>query len=244
MIFDELKVNNRIQIECENENPALRNIRGIVLGFASNSILIITDYGKVIEIPENKVLSITKITFDRIVSDALLELKNHYNEIYELELKLKTLKEKEPELINKLYDANFLSKFNIVGAKNRLDNSIPKELLHFDNNTLTYEVWFEANPDNQIEMYFKVFNTFEYYNLDEIGNVEKIIRIHAPDVKDVIAKSFHFGSKVEELEKEVVHVQDNSYSVFTKYRMKVEVTEDNFLEVREEIKKGLLRLRK
>lgn len=244
MIFDDFKVNNRVQIEYENEDPTLRNIRGIILGFSSNAVILVTDYGQLTEINEHQILSITKISFDKVVSDALTELKNHFNDIYELEMKLKEVRGSEAALVNSLFDANFLSRFNISGAKNRLDNSIEKELLSFTKNNLTFDVRFKANPNNQIEIYWKVFNTFEYYNLDEIGDVDKIIKVHAPNVKDVIQKAFPFDSRVEELEKKVVHEKDSMYSVSTEYRMKVDVSEENFLSVREDIQKGLSKLKK
>ncbi|PLS15093.1 hypothetical protein CVD28_24910 [Bacillus sp. M6-12] len=244
MIFDDFKINNRVQIESENEDPTLRNVKGIVLEISSNTIVIVTDFGQLLEINASKILSVTKISFDKIVSDALTELKNHFNEIYELEMKLKAVRENESALVANLFDANFLSKFNIVGAKNRLDNSIEKELLTFSKDTLTFKAYFLSNPNNQIEIYIKVFNSFEYYNLDEIGDVDKIIRVHAPNVKDVIQKSFSFDTKVEELDKKVIHEKDSYYNVLTEYRMKVDVSQDNFLEVREEIKKGLIKLRK
>jgi hypothetical protein len=244
LIFDDYKVNNRVQIEYENENPTLRNVKGIILGISPNAVILVTDFGQLVEIHEHKILSITKISFDKIVSDSLTELKNHFNDIYELEMKLKDVRENESELVANLYDANFLSRFNIVGAKNRLDNSIERELLEFTKDVLTFKVHFQANPNNQIEIFWRVFNTFEYYNLDEIGDVDKIIKIHAPNVKDFIQKAFPFDSKVEELEKKVVHEKDSLYSVSTEYRMKVDVTQDNFLSVREELKKGLKKLKK
>lgn len=244
MIFDDFKVNNRVQIEYENEDPTLRNVKGIILGFSSNAVILVTDFGQLTEIHEHRILSITKISFDKVVSDALTELKNHFNEIYELEMKLKEVRSGETALVNSLFDANFLSRYNISGAKNRLDNSIDKELLSFTKNNLTFHVRFKANPNNQIEIYWKVFNTFEYYNLDEIGDVDKIIKVHAPNVKDIIQKAFPFDSRIEELEKKVVHEKDSMYSVSTEYRMKVDVSEENFLSVREDIRKGLSKLKK
>ena len=234
MIFDDFKVNNRVQIEYENEDPTLRNVRGIILGFSSNAVILVTDYGQLTEIHEHRILSITKISFDKVVSYALTELKNHFNEIYELEMKLKEVRSGETALVNSLFDANFLSRYNISGAKNRLDNSIDKELLSFTKNNLTFHVRFKANPINQIEIYWKVF----------IGDVDKIIKVHAPNVKDIIQKAFPFDSRIEELEKKVVHEKDSMYSVSTEYRMKVDVSEENFLSVREDIRKGLSKLKK
>lgn len=243
-MFEDYKVNNRVQIECENDEPTLRNVKGIILSIQTNSIVLVTDFGQLVELHDSKILSITKISFDKIVSDSLTELKNHYNEIYELEMKLKDVKKKEPSLIANLFDANFLSRFNIMGAKNRLDNSIEANLREFSKDNMAFKVNFLANPNNQIEILIKAFNSFEYYNLDEIGDVDKIIRVHAPKVKDVIQKSFSFNSKVEELEKNVIHEKDSSYSVSTEYRMKIDVTQDNFLFVREEIIKGLTKLKR
>ena len=37
----------------------------------------------------------------------------------------------ENDLINNLFDANFLSKFNTFGAKNRIEKSVDKNLLSF-----------------------------------------------------------------------------------------------------------------
>lgn len=241
--FEEIKINNRLQIECESENPVLRNIKGIVLDVGRHSVIMVTDFGKLIEIDKDNILSITKINFDKIVSDALIELKNYYTEKYELEIKLKNLIEKENALIENLYDANFLSKFNIMGAKNRLDKSIDKDLLKFTKGLLEYQIWFEPNPDNMIEIRIRVFNYFEYYNSDKI-DTEKIIKVHAPREKDVIEKSFNFEGKVEELDNQVVHSKDNLYSVSTNYRLCVDITQDNFLSVRDEIIKGLIKLRK
>lgn len=243
-MFEDYKVNNRVQIECESDEPTLRNMKGIILSIQSNSIVLVTDFGQLIELHESKILSITKISFDKIVSDSLTELKNHYNEIYELEMKLKDVKTKEPALIANLFDANFLSRFNILGAKNRLDNSIEPHLREFSKDNLKFKINFLANPNNQIEILIKALNGFEYYNLDEIGDVDKIIHVHAPKVKDVIQKSFSFNSKVEELEKNVIHEKDSFYSVSTEYRIKIDVTQDNFLFIREEIIKGLSKLKK
>lgn len=243
MEFNDIKINNRLQIESENENSNLRNIRGIVLDIGRDSVILVTDFGELIEIDKDNILSITKINFDKIISDSLMELKNYYTEVYELEIKLKELKTGEGNLIRDLYDANFLSKFNTIGAKNRLDRSIDRSLLSFSKDMLDYQIWFEANPDSQVEIMVKVFNSFEYYN-SEMIDTEKIIKVHAPDEKDVIEKSFNLEGTVETLDKHVVHDKDSWYSVFTNYRLCIDVTQDNFLVIREEIIKGLEKLRK
>jgi len=245
MFFQEIKPNNRLQIECESEEAVYRNIRGIVLAISDKSIIMVTDFGELMEIDEDKILSITQIQFPKIVSDSLMNLKNYYNEIYELEHRLKEMRKNEELLKSELFDANFLARFNINGAKNRLDNSIDHSLLHFKQDNLSYQISFQSNPNNQIELNIVVANHFEYYNLlDEVGDVEKIIRIHAPNVKELLEKCFPFASKAEELEKRVMHEGESMYSVRTSYRLTIEMDQDNFLEMRQKLINGLNRLRK
>jgi hypothetical protein len=242
--FSEIKLNNRIQFEVESENPSLRNVRGIVLAMGEASLVLVTDFGELTEICEDKILSITSINMPKPVSDAMTELKNHFAEIYELEVKLKELRENELSLKQSLFDANFLSKFNINGAKNRLDKSIDGSLMSFSKDTMSYQLTFGSNPNNEIEILVMVSNQIDYPNLDEVRDVDKIIRVHAPNVKELLEKCFPFTTKPKELEKKVVHEEDSIYSVRTQYRMNVDVTKDNFLEIREEIVKALIRLQK
>ena len=243
MDFNEIKVNNRLQIESENINPQLRCVRGIVLDVNANSVVLVSDFGELVEIDKNSILSITKINFDKIVSDALVTLKNYHAEIYERECQIKKLKEKQYALVEELYDANFLSKFNVVGAKNRLDKSIDQGLLAFQRGIYDYGIHFECNPNSQIELIIRVENTIEYYNSDQIDR-QKIIRLHAPDEKEVIARSFNFAKIIEELEKNMVYKQENFYIVYTIYKMMVDVDQNNFIEKRREIIHGLKKLRR
>lgn len=243
MQFNGIKTNNRIQIECENDNPIYRNLKGIVVEVSEKSLIMVTDFGELLEVFEDKVLSVTPITFPKVVSDALMKIKGYYTEIYELEYKLKELREQEEMHKEELFDANFLSKFNVRGAKNRLDKSIDSSLLTFYQDPLTFEISFDSNPNEQILLNILVSNQFEYHNLD-IHDTDKIIRVHAPNVKELLEKSFPFASKPQELEKSVVHEGESLYSVRTSYRMNVDVTQDNFLDLRNNLIKGLKRLRK
>lgn len=244
MEFRDVKPNNRLQLEVESEDPTLRNLRGIVLALGDMSIILVTDYGELIEIYEDKVLSISSVSMPKPVSDVMTDIKNHFAEVYELETKLKELREKEPELKQSLFDANFLSKFNISGAKNRLDKSIDPSLMNFGKDDVSYRVYFQSNPNSQIEIMIQVGNQIDYPQLDEIRDVDKIVRVHAPNVKELLEKCFPFASKPQEMEKKVVHEQDSLYSVRTLYKLNVDVTKDDFLEVREQIKKGLKKLQK
>lgn len=243
MDFCDIKINNRLQFEIENDDYSLRNIRGLIFYVGDGFVTVITDFGEMIDIFEDKVLSITKITFDKIVSDSLNELKNHYSEIDGLQRKLDNLKEREPALRVKLQDANFLSKFNIHGAKTRLNNSIPEELLSFKRDNLDYVLKIRTNPDSQVELDIKVFNSFEYYNLDEINDVDKIIRIHAPDVSNLIKSCFKKTKMIDTIESKVAHDRDSIYNVYTTYNLKIDVNKDNFRQTREYIVNSLKSLK-
>lgn len=243
MQFNGIKSNNRIQIECEHDNPIYRNVKGIVVEVGEKSLILVTDFGELMEVFEDKVLSVTQITFPKVVSDSLMKIKNYYTDIYELEYKLKGLREEEQSYKEDLFDANFLSKFNVRGAKNRLDKSIEPSLLTFCQEPLTYKISFDSNRNEQIELHVLVSNHFEYHNLD-MHDTDKIIRVHAPNVKELLEKSFPFATKPQEIEKNVVHEGDSMYSVRTSYRMNIDITQDNFLEVRKQLIKGLNRLRK
>lgn len=243
MQFNGIKSNNRIQLECEHDNPIYRNIKGIVVEANEKSLILVTDFGELLEVFEDKVLSVTPITFPKVVSDSLMKIKQYYTEIYELEYKLKQLREQEEGFKEELYDSNFLAKFNVRGAKNRLDRSIDTSLLHFYQDPLTYRISFDSNPNEQIELLLQVSNQFEYHNLD-LHDTDKIIRVHAPNVKELLEKSFPFASKPLELEQNVVHEGESLYSVRTSYRLTIDVTQENFLEMRNSLIKGLKRLRK
>lgn len=243
MQFNGIKPNNRIQLECEHEDPIYRNVRGIVVEVGEKSLILVTDYGDLIEIFEDKVLSVTPITFPKVVSDSLVKIKSYYTDIYDLEFKIKVLKEEEERYKEELFDANFLSKFNVRGAKNRLDKSIEPSLLTFLQEPLSYRIFFDSNPNEQIELHVWVANQFEYHNLD-MHDTDKIIRVHAPNIKELLEKSFPFCSKPQELDKQVVHEGEAIYSVRTSYRLNLDITQDNFLEMRDLLINGIKKLSK
>lgn len=242
MQFDGIKPNNRIQIECEHDDPTYRNIRGIVVEVSDSSLILVSDFGELLQILEQDVLSIQTVVFPKIVSDNLIKIKNYFTEIYELEFKLKKLKEEEIKFREDLFDANFLAKFNVRGAKNRLEKSIPLELLNFSNDSLEFKIKLDSNPNDEITIDILVSNQFDYPNLN-LNDSEKIIRNHAPDKKEVIQKAFPFTTRIEEVEHDVVHEEDTLYSVRTRYRLKFDITQDGFLERRQQLTNGLTKLR-
>lgn len=243
MHFSEIRAGNRLLIESEHKNPIYRSVRGIVLAVDNRTILLVADFGELIELHESSILSVTQVSFPRIVGERLVDLKNYYEKCFLLENELEELKQQKEPLIKSLFDANFLSKFNINGAKIRLENSIDKELLEFKRKMFGYKVGFKGVPGNQMEMVLTVSNYFEYYNLEEVGNAEKIVRSYAPDAKKLIAKSFPFSESVKELEKRVVHIEGDHYSVESLYVITIDMNEDNFLEQRDKIIAGLKKLK-
>lgn len=243
MEFQEIQINNRLQIDVETQINGLDTYKGIVIDKNDYSLMLVTDFGKLITINKNDILSITKINFDRVISTSILNIKNYYQEKKELEDKLKKLNQKENKLIEDLFDANMLSRFNITGAKNRLDKSIPNNLLNFNRGTYTYNIYFSCNPNDEIEIIFKASNTFEHYSSENI-DIDKIIRVHSPKENDVIEKSFNSLGKLIEIEKSAVHEEGNIYTAFTIYKMFVSVNVDNFIDVRKKIIKGLNMLKK
>lgn len=243
MVFEDIQINNRLQVDIETLDSGLASYKGIILDVTNDSFSMVTDFGKLITINKDDILSIAKTSFDRIISSSIVNIKNFYQEKKELEDRYNELIKQKEGLIEDLFDSNMLSRFNITGAKNRLDKSIPKGLLNFNRGIYNYKVFFSANPNNEIEINFKASYTFEYYNSENIDS-DKIIRTHAPKEKDVIKKSFNDLGRILEIEKNVVHEKKDFYTVFTTYQMLVEVDAENFLNVREKIKEGLSKLKR
>lgn len=243
MEFKDVEVNNRLQIDIETREKGLETFRGIVIDKNDYELMLVTDFGKLVTINKNDILSIIKISFDRAISSSLTNIRNYYQEKKELEKRLEELMKQEDKLIEDLFDANMLARFNIAGAKNRLDKSVPKNLLSFKRGIYDYKVCFSYNGNSEIEVIFKVSNTFEHYNPEKV-EVDKLVKVHAPNEKDVIEKSFNYLGLVKEIEKSAVHEKSNIYIVFSIYKMFVEVNKDNFIEVRKKIIKGLERLRR
>lgn len=243
MHFKEIQINNRLQIDVETVESGLDTYRGIVIDISDSKLILVSDFGKLITIYRDDILSITKINFDRAISSSILNIKNYYQERKDLEDRLNTLLNQEEQLVEDLFDANMLSRFNIAGAKNRLDKSIPKDLLRFNRGIYNYNIYFSHNPNNEIEIMFKASTTFEHYNSENI-DIDKVIRAHSPNEKDVIEKSFDNLGKVLEVERNAVHETGDIYTVFTIYKMLVEVNVENFVTVREKIKRSLNKLKR
>lgn len=246
LVYKDIAINNRLEIitEPQDGNSTLNSHRGIVIEVSSDGLILVSELGDVISIDRDDIIYITKISFDRQISSAIINIKNYYQEKLELENRLNILKKSEPTLIGDLHDATLLSRFNIFGAKNRLDKSMPIDTLNFSRGMYGYNISFGYNPNSEIEIFFKVTNNINYYNnLDNI-DVNKITRVHAPDEKEVIEDSFNKLYKVEELQKRVEHEIEDSYRVISLYKLNIKVTEETFVKKREEIIKALYKLKR
>lgn len=252
MPYSEIAVNNRLEIILEIEGgdagstnsgeKVLKCHRGIVIEIDVYFIILVSELGEILEIMKEDIIYISKISFDRQISSAIMDIKNYYQEKIELEKKLRDLDKLEPQLMEELYDANLLSKFNIFGARNRLNKSIPKSYLDFSRGVYNYNISFSHNPNSEIEITLKASNNITHYNPENV-EVDKMIRVHAPDEKLVIEKSFNGLHKVKELERYVEHEKDNIYNVISVYKVNIELTEETFLDKREEICVALNKLK-
>lgn len=248
MNIEDVKVNSRVQIEREilrgesYSGGIIETYKGIVMEVAKDRIILVSDYGEEVHIRKDDILSIGKFVFDKNVSASMNKLKAFYLEKRELIKRLQELTRKEKELVETLLDSNMIAKFNILGAKNRLIKSIDKSLLEFTRGLYLYAVTFHVGEKDHLEIAFKVSNVLEHY-LHEI-EVDALIRTHAPQEKELLEKIFHEIGKIEDVENCVNHVEGNIYEVISRYRLKVELTKDNYIETRAAIINGLIGLRK
>lgn len=240
MKFNEIRANNRLEIIQENNIASLRTVQGIVLKKENDKIILISVQGEVLEIPKYKILSITKINFDRVVSEKIVQLKKLYEEIILYEARLKALKERTPASIADLQDANFISCFNIEGAKHRLEHSIEPKLLRFENRLL-YEISFDTLQNTHINVIIKIKNKFK--NDENISDVEKLKELYCPDEKEVLDKIFSYATQIFLSEKEIVVEQQQLYCANSTYIISVDVNKENFLRRRKEIRRSLFSLR-
>lgn len=242
MKFNEIKVNNRVEIIQEHNVTALRNIQGIVLKKENDKIILISVQGEVIEIPKFKVLSVTKINFDRTISEKIVQLKKLYEEIILYEARLKVLKERTPSCIAELQDANFISCFNIEGAKHRLEHSIEQKLLKFENRLL-YEVSFDTLQNTHINVIIKIKNKFKLKNDENISDIEKMKKKYCPDEKEILEKIFSYATQVFLSEQEIIVEHNELYCANSTYIISVDINKDNFLRRRKEIRRSLFSLK-
>lgn len=242
-MYSEIKVNSKVQVDQESENPVLRSLRGIVIKVMLDHLVIVTDFGELIEVNFNDILNITKINFDRITSEAMNEIKGYYVNIYETELKLAELNKMKDEMKLKLYDAIFLSKFNIEGAKNRLLSTIPVELLKFEKEGLFYNSIIKLNTEKEIEINISVSQNIEYPDLMQTGPVDRIIRTYAPDEFERIQCTFNCKYNLNIVDKKLLHIEKDIYRVSVTYSIILPVTEKNLQATRQELINGLNQIR-
>lgn len=239
----EVRPNLRIQLEIEHKEPSYRMVRGIVIDNTENAILLITDFGEVMEIREEEILSLTTTNFPRAVSSVLQELRNIHEEIYQIKRGVKELEGEVEGKLESLKDAHFLSKYNVQGAKNRLEHSISLEERNFMSKNLNFQILFSYNGNEELQLHVHAMELIDYPQFDEEKDVEKIVRAHAPDIKDWLQKVFNKCKTIKMVEQGVRHVEGTNYHVLSAYTLAFESNEQSFLSIREHIKQGLIKLR-
>lgn len=225
MLFSEVKVNGRLEVELENDDYRL--VRGLVIDVdkKNDAFMLVDEYGSFVAIEKHVIVSISKIVLDKRVLEAMYDYKKYYKEkekhiqaIEELELAL-------PQLKDNINDSRFVVNFNIHGASVRLKAQLTEADLNFKSTEFIYEVGIDSNLNNQIELCFVVKKVFNYYDVEDKN---KLLEAHAPKIKDSLDKLF----KTDCIEKKskLVHVEDETYYAISEYVVLVPVSEDNYLE--------------
>lgn len=238
----DVRPNQRVEADVEKDGEYIV-IRGIVLDLEPSGFFVVSDRGKIERIDYESLLSIRSINFPRIVSDVLVRLKNHYVERVELQRKMEELKNQEKELVQQLKDAVFLSNFSLQGAVNRLYMTIEHELLSFSVRDLFFYLSFSVYGEEGIVVDINVKTKFEHYQEDVSKiDTEKVLRVYHPSVKEWLEKAFPSYLVTEE-EAQVFHEEGETFCVSVTYRVFVPMNEQTFLDCREKIKQGIIRLK-
>lgn len=242
MEFELLENNKCVQIESMQENPYQRTIRGIVLNSCRDYVVLITEVGTKFEIEKAHILSVVETEFAPAVYEKMSVLKKHHEDKRELELQLEKLNKNEQKVLEDLLDAGFLSKFNIIGATNRLGESIPKDLLEFTRNMHQYQISFKPNYNNETDMIIKVTNEVEYQSPGK-PETEKLIKAYGPQEITLLKKTLK-ASKIELIEQDAFNSNGAIYKVFSVYSLSLTITPENFVQTREQLIRRLSELKK
>lgn len=242
MDFELLKQGKYVEINCMDTEPYRRCIRGIVVEVTENKSTIITDVGTMLVIEIANILSVEEYEFKELVKEKLDELMLYFEEKHELERKLESIKQNEQHVVENLTDAHFLSKFNIIGAKNRLDETIAPEMLNFNRNMYEYNIEFQPNYNKQIEIIIKVSTNIEHMSVEK-PEVEKMIKAYAPKEASLIKKIFKV-SEVQTVKQNAYNLQGSWYKVYSVYSLVLDVEKTNFIKIRDKIRKALFELQK
>lgn len=228
--LSDLKKNNRILIEVHNKEGCFDEKKGLILDIDEFYIYIVSLNGDLLEIPLDEIVSVTKISFDKAVSESLVSLREQYDKLLELKEKVVEMEEDIPTLKSNLFDSRFLSNFNLLGAKNRIINSINPEFLSFSVGEVKYDIDFNIDDNEKLELRFNISNHFEYHDSELLSNKEKVINAYSPNKIELLNKIFNFADKIEEGDTKVKHLEEYQYCVSTNYKCKILITKDNFLE--------------
>lgn len=243
MNIDAIRENGRIQIDVEkniNNESVIENYKGIVVDVDMEFVSIITDYGKKVDIRKKDIIALSKYVFDKNLSQSIMKLKSFYKEKKELEKRIEALNGKEYNLVDNLLDANMMSKFNLLGAKNRLEKSIPGDLLNFSRGIYLYNISLSITRKDEINLDVRATNVMDLYAV----NVEKAIKAYAPDEFELLERTFAEIGTVEDVEKNLIHIDGDLYEIVSLYRIRIKIDKDNFTEKKKAIVKNIKTLRK
>lgn len=243
MNIDAIRENGRIQIDIEkniNNESVIENYKGIVVDVDMEFVSIITDYGKKVDIRKKDIIALSKHVFDKNLSQSIMKLKSFYKEKKELEKRIEALNGKEYNLVDNLLDANMMSKFNLLGAKNRLEKSIPEDLLTFSRGIYLYNISLSITRKDEINLDVRATNVMDLYAV----NVDKAIKAYAPDEFELLERTFAEIGTVEDVEKNLIHIDGDLYEIVSSYRIRIKIDKDNFTEKKKAIVKNIKTLRK
>ena len=245
MNINEISANNRLEIEYLSDDSFKRNMKGIVLATTEDKIVFITDTGDRIELDKDKILSAEKNNFEKIISDNLTITKNYYLEIYNLETKLEELKLQQEEHKQRMFDSKFISKFNIIGATNILNNYL-KDFNTFRIGDSVFTIDFYNEDNNENEVFIKILGAkkFEFYNTENKEDLNRAMETYAPNKQKELEIIFPFIQYIFIERRHLERVSDDVFKAVTLYNGTIKLNKDNFVDIRNELKKSLQRLNK
>lgn len=239
MLFSEVKVNARLEIELEDKE--VRLIRGLVIDVDKKQdvFTIVDEYGNFITIEKTFVVGIEKVVLDKKILEAMYDFKNYYKEKEKHVLAIEELETAIPQLVENIRDARFLVHFNIHGASVRVKASLTEENLKFKSSNLLYDIGIDANLNNQLEIRIIAKNELEYY---DVTDKDKLIEANAPDLKKILDKAF----KVDVIEKSkgLNHIKDSLYHITTEYIILIPVSEDDYFAKKTFVVETIKKLRR
>lgn len=250
MDFEAAKEGNMVEIIfIDNDKKSATAVKGIVLKNTVYAVELLEYSSDTLSIPKDMILSATENVFDATIKEILMETKRTAEQKELLKEEVEKLERVEDELNQRLLDANVLSQFNIVGARNRIKTSIDNDLLKFIKNSFEYEIDFEISVNGELQMRIKVIYNYTYTPISNQNIMNEELLTLAPDVLETIVSCFKLKPKDNKdnfldknkitSEKKHYNVKASNFNIMTIYTLPFFLNRDNFMEVRSAIINGL-----